>query len=356
MGKVKTGSYNPLPIVPIVLVGANVNGKPNYMPIGFVGGADNKPPIIMISSTPHYTIKGIIENGTFSINIPSSDQVIETDYCGLASGKTTDKSEIFTTFYGELESAPMIEECSMTGECKLMDKKEFPEEITYFGEVHQVYVNEEVFENNKFDITKVNPMVLSHGEYRIIGEGVGQSYKIGRNYIRTKIIRGPKSFIGGPQYIEKEEFQVIGIEEIGKNKYRNHQQLWKKFFEIIIKFYENITYAYEIHMTTNELSEKGEYRNIVGREIDKINIPGDIPEGVVLVTISAQKYAIFTHIGSDVNLMETVKYIYEEWLPNNKKYERVPLAPEFVRFDDRFEKDSDNSELDYYIPIQEKSS
>ena len=36
MGKVKTGSYNPLPIVPIVLVGANVNGKPNYMPIGFV--------------------------------------------------------------------------------------------------------------------------------------------------------------------------------------------------------------------------------------------------------------------------------------------------------------------------------
>ncbi len=30
MGKVKTGVYNPLPVAPIVLVGANVNGKPNY--------------------------------------------------------------------------------------------------------------------------------------------------------------------------------------------------------------------------------------------------------------------------------------------------------------------------------------
>ncbi|MFX1298215.1 MAG: flavin reductase family protein, partial [Promethearchaeota archaeon] len=117
MEKVKAGSWSPLPIAPVVLVGANVNGKPNYMTIGYVGGVNTNPAIIMISSAHHHTTKGILENGTFSINIPSSDQVIETDYCGVVSGRTIDKSEIFTTFYGELETAPMIKECPITCEC-----------------------------------------------------------------------------------------------------------------------------------------------------------------------------------------------------------------------------------------------
>lgn len=106
MGKTKVGSFNPMPIMPIVLVGANVNGKPNYMAVGFVGGVNVKPATVCVSlNKVHHTPKGIIENGTFSINIPSADYVTETDYCGLVSGKTTDKSGVFTTFYGELETA-----------------------------------------------------------------------------------------------------------------------------------------------------------------------------------------------------------------------------------------------------------
>ncbi len=352
MGKEKTGSYNPLPIVPIVLVGANVNGKPNYMPIGFVGGVDNTPPIIMISSTPHYTTKGIIENGTFSINIPSSDQVIETDYCGLVTGRTTDKSKIFTTFYGELKTAPMIEECPITCECKYLDKVKLSMGIhtLYFGKVHQVYANDKTF-----DITKVNPMVLSHGEYRTIGESesLGKSYRIGWSY-KGAIHRGPKSFIRGPQYIEKEEFQVIGIEDIGKEQNRNHLQIWAKYRELIREVpNRDVSYTLGINMFTNEMSEKGENRMVVGNVISKVE---DIPEGLVLVTIPAQKYAVFTHIGKWENfIMGTIQYIYGEWLPNNKKYERVRLAPVFAWYDERFEQNSDNSEFDYYIPIQEKS-
>ncbi len=127
MGKIKAGSFNPLPIVPIVLVGANVNKKPNYMTVGFVNGVNIKPAIICVSlNKKHYTPKGIIDNGTFSINIPNTDYAAETDYCGLVSGKTTDKSTIFTTFYGELETAPMIEEFPITCECKYIDKCVLP--------------------------------------------------------------------------------------------------------------------------------------------------------------------------------------------------------------------------------------
>jgi len=70
MGKVKTGAYNPLPVVPIVLVGANVNGKPNYMAVGFVNGVNITPAIVSVSlNKKHHTPKGIIENRTFSINV-----------------------------------------------------------------------------------------------------------------------------------------------------------------------------------------------------------------------------------------------------------------------------------------------
>ena len=187
MGKIKAGSFNPLPIVPIVLVGANVNGKPNYMAVGFVGGVNVKPAVVCVSlNKVHHTPKGILENGTFSINVPSADYVIETDYCGLVSGKTTDKSNIFTTFYGELETAPMIEEFPITCECKYIDEKiEFAMDIAYFGEVHQVYMSEDVVaDDKKIDIIKANPIIYSGIEnlYRTIGENVGQGWSIGRNY------------------------------------------------------------------------------------------------------------------------------------------------------------------------------
>ena len=48
-----------------------------------------KPAIIYVSlNKNHHTPKGIIENGTFSINVPSADFVVETDYCGPVSGST----------------------------------------------------------------------------------------------------------------------------------------------------------------------------------------------------------------------------------------------------------------------------
>ena len=157
------------------------------MTVGFVNGVNIKPSIVCISlNKKHHTPKGIIENGTFSINIPSADYITETDYCGLVSGKTTDKSNIFTTFYGELETAPMIEEFPITCECKYIDiKVEFEMDILYFGEVHQVYMNEEIIRGNKgVDIIKANPLISGIDNlYRTVGESVGQAYQDGWKYM-----------------------------------------------------------------------------------------------------------------------------------------------------------------------------
>ncbi len=187
MGRVKMGAINPIPVVPIVLVGANVNGKPNYMAVGFVNGVNIAPPIVYVSlNRKHHTPKGIIKNGTFSINVPSADYVMETDYCGLVSGRDVDKSAVFTTFYGELGTAPMIEEFPITCECRYTGQKVgFAMDVVYFGEVVQVYANEGILgKDRKMDMLKANPIYYSgiENRYRTLGDDMGPGWSIGRRY------------------------------------------------------------------------------------------------------------------------------------------------------------------------------
>ena len=64
----------------------------------------------------HLTNKGILENKTFSVNLPSEEMVEITDHIGMVSGTKEDKSQLFDLFYGELDTAPMIEQCKVTME------------------------------------------------------------------------------------------------------------------------------------------------------------------------------------------------------------------------------------------------
>ena len=161
-----------------------------------------------------------------------------------------------------------------------------------------------------------------------------------------------KLFIRGPKIVEKEAFQIVGIEDFYKREKQNISQLWAKFYEIISKVpYRDTSHGLGINATTKELYEKGEERYIVAHEAWKVE---NIPNGFIVEEFHAQKYAVFTHLGKLDNLGETFDFIYGEWLTNNSRYERVPFAPEFEWYDQRFQKDSDTSELDLYIPIREK--
>ena len=77
-----------------ILAGANVNGKANFEAIAW-GGILGMKHIYIASNTSHFSNAGIKENKTFSINIPSATLVKETDFCGIYSGRDTDKSIVF---------------------------------------------------------------------------------------------------------------------------------------------------------------------------------------------------------------------------------------------------------------------
>jgi flavin reductase (DIM6/NTAB) family NADH-FMN oxidoreductase RutF len=183
--KVKLGEKNCLYPMPTTLVGALVNGKPNYATIAHVGIMDLTSVSLGMNKN-HYTNQGIKENRTFSINIPSTKMMKETDYCGLVSGKNEDKTPLFKTFYGILETAPMIEQCAINMECQLVKTVDFPNHDIFIGRIAETYCDEDVQKDGVVDFGKVQPIlfVMNDKSFWRIGARIGKAWDAGKQLIK----------------------------------------------------------------------------------------------------------------------------------------------------------------------------
>ena len=192
MGKIKidNGAAFLYPM-PMVLVGTVVEGKANFMAVGWVSRVNFKPPLLAVALGPHHTNKGIDENGEFSINIPDVSLIEKTDYCGLVSGSKTDKSELFNVFFGELDKAPLIEECPVSISISLFDTVKLPFNTLYIGEPKEVFSEEKYMSDSMLDIKKVNPFTLTmpDNHYWSIGENLGKAWNIGKS-LKKKGLKG----------------------------------------------------------------------------------------------------------------------------------------------------------------------
>ena len=179
--KTKLGAKNCVYPMPTTLVGANVKGKANYITIAHVGIMDLGSVSLGMNKV-HYTNAGIKENGTFSINIPSLDLVKETDYCGLVSGSKVDKAALFDNFYGVLGTAPMIRQCPINMECRLIQVVDFPKHDVFVGEVVETYCDERVLSDGVVDFSKVQPIlfVMNDTSYWQLGPRFAKAWSIGK--------------------------------------------------------------------------------------------------------------------------------------------------------------------------------
>ena len=170
------------------IVGAHVDGRPTFLAIAHVGIMNHGEPqyISIGSNKAHYTNPGIRENGQFSVNIPSMDQVEVTDYVGLVSGRKTDKSGVFDIFYGELEAAPLIVDCPVNMECRLHQIVDFPTHEVFIGEIVATHAQEEVLGEFRrgpaIDLEKVRPLLFDMASvgYFSLGRRVADAWSVGK--------------------------------------------------------------------------------------------------------------------------------------------------------------------------------
>jgi flavin reductase (DIM6/NTAB) family NADH-FMN oxidoreductase RutF len=183
MDKVAIGPMPYMSVMPAVLVGANVKGKPNYMTAAWATVACMAPPMVCVAlNKERYTVKGIQENKTFSLNVPSVHQAVETDHCGLVSGSKEDKSKVFRSFYGRLKTAPLAEECPVNIECKLFRSVDCGSHLLHIGEVVEIHADASCLTDGKPDIAKINPIIYAQATYFGVGRQVGRAFSAGKDY------------------------------------------------------------------------------------------------------------------------------------------------------------------------------
>ena len=170
--------------MPMVLIGTTVENRANFMAVAWVSRVNARPPMIGVAlGKNHYTNAGIHENKTFSVNIPGMDLLEKVDYCGLVSGKNDDKSRLFDIFDGELPNAPMIQQCPLCMECKLVNPVDLPTNTLFIGEIIGTYTEERFLTDGKPDVRKMIPFTLTmpDNNYWGMGNNVGQAWSIGKN-------------------------------------------------------------------------------------------------------------------------------------------------------------------------------
>ena len=185
MKKVTMGPQTLIYPMPATLVGANVNGKPNFMAVAWCGIANSEPPMVSVALRHNrYTLKGIMDKLTFSVNIPSRDLVKETDYCGITSGSKVNKTEVcrFKVFYGKLSDAPLIEQCPINLECKVVHILDLGSHVLVIGRIEETYVSENCLTEGKPDVNKIEPFayITTTQQYQALGEVVAKAFSIGK--------------------------------------------------------------------------------------------------------------------------------------------------------------------------------
>ena len=155
---------------PLVVVGAMVNGKPNWLLVGHLGimGHDH----VMVSlAASHYTNQGIRDTQVLSVNIVDEAMLSKADYVGCVSGGKTDKSEVFGCSIGQ-NGAPLIDEAKLSMECTVEDIYETKGFDNFILKIDHTYAEESILnEAGKIDYSVFKPILFEMPGYTYLKTG-----------------------------------------------------------------------------------------------------------------------------------------------------------------------------------------
>lgn len=187
MEKREIGQQALLYPMPMVVVGADIGDRPNFMPVAWVTRVSAREPRLAVAmNKTHATNEGIREHGEFGLSIPHVELVAQVDHCGLVSGKREDKSQCFSVVRGTLAHAPMAGECRLTMELRVLQTVDLDSHELFVGAVVATYADDEVLTDGAPDVVKVRPysLTMPDNRYWALGEQVGKAWSDGRDWKR----------------------------------------------------------------------------------------------------------------------------------------------------------------------------
>ncbi len=178
--KKQIGNVLALYPTPLVVVGAMVDGKPNWLLVGHLGilGHDH---VIVSLAAAHYTNRGIKESRKLSINIVDEGLLAKADRSGCVSGAKEDKSALFDYTLDEA-GVPMIADAPVTMVCSVEDIYQTPGFESFICTIDTTYAEESVLnEAGKLDYHILKPVLFEMPTYEYLRTGnvVGKCMSFG---------------------------------------------------------------------------------------------------------------------------------------------------------------------------------
>lgn len=164
--------------VPAVMVSCGEKGAvPNIITIAWAGTVCSDPPMCSVSVRKERYSYGIIKKtGEFIINLCGQGQMKAMDYCGVRSGRDTDKFAAcgLTPVSVSGFDAPAVGECPIYLACKVRSVQELGSHDLFLGEITGMGIKPELMdESGKIDFSRADLVAYNHGVYYALGRALG---------------------------------------------------------------------------------------------------------------------------------------------------------------------------------------
>ncbi len=176
MEKPSISCFYPWPLVLVSCISAD--GKPNIITIGASSVCSAQPPTVGIAVKPHRYSYGLIKTtGDFGVNIPGPCQLEAADKCGWNSGVSVNKfaETGLTTQPSELITSPLIAQCPVSLECRLIECVTLGSHDWMIGEIVAAHVDDALLdEAGRFRPDPDYALFCFGGDYRHVGDQIAR--------------------------------------------------------------------------------------------------------------------------------------------------------------------------------------
>lgn len=179
MEKKNIGNKLALYPMPVTVVGAEVDGKVNWLLVAHTGIIGHNR-ILVSMSDRHYTNRGIVASKKLSLNLVDRQMLSAADYVGSVSGAHVDKSQVFEYHFGA-NGSPVIDASPLAMELDVVDIYETDGFDNFICTVVDTYAAPELLdEQGRIDYRKLKPVLFEFPTYSYLatGEVIGKCLKL----------------------------------------------------------------------------------------------------------------------------------------------------------------------------------
>jgi flavin reductase (DIM6/NTAB) family NADH-FMN oxidoreductase RutF len=169
--------------VPIVLVGAMVEGRPNYATVGDCAIMGIRPAVVAISlGESAFTMRGIVEARAFSVNVPTTEMLPLVDHFGSVSGADVDKDALVGSHPGSALGVPLLAACPVNLECRVVEECAVEHRRIFVARVAETHVDERFVTETDGDVRiapvpELDPILYAlDNTYYCVGKAIGTGY------------------------------------------------------------------------------------------------------------------------------------------------------------------------------------